>query len=105
MFDWLGPLLIVILLLIWILDYLGVLEVFGALLELIGAVVAAILRLATWLVRKIAAPKIAASNITASKITVSKPQPDGVRPEPPSLARGRPGYRARSGGSRTPPTD
>jgi hypothetical protein len=57
MFEWMTTILFGILLLIWILDYLGLLDAFGALFELIGAVVAAILRLATWLVRKIAAPR------------------------------------------------
>ena len=89
MFDWLIPILIVMALLIWILDYLGMLEVVGALLELIGAVVAAILRLATWLVRKIAPSR-----------DVSPDQHRSPSPESP-----RPEYKARSRGSRRPRTD
>ena len=89
MFDWLIPILIVMALLIWILDYLGMLEVIGALLELIGAAVAAILRLATWLVRKIAPSR-----------DVSLDQPRLQSPESP-----RPEYKARWRGSRRPRTD
>ena len=89
MFDWLIPILIVIALLIWILDYLGMFEVVGALLELIGAAVAAILRLATSLVRKIAPSR-----------DVSPDHPRSPSPESP-----RSGYKARWRGSRRPPTD
>jgi hypothetical protein len=53
MFDWLIPLLIVGLLLLWILDYLGMLEVVGAFLELIGAVIAGAIRLVTYLIRRL----------------------------------------------------
>ena len=42
MFEWLMPLLIAVLLLIWILDYLGLLEVVSAVLGLIGAVIAGV---------------------------------------------------------------
>jgi hypothetical protein len=87
MFEWLTTILFVILLLIWILDHLGLLDVFAALFELIGTVVAAILRLATWLVRKIAAPRNA--NLPPSPSAESPPR----------------GYNARSRGSRRPLTD
>jgi hypothetical protein len=53
MFDWLIPLLIVGLLLLWILDYLGMLEVVSAFLELIGAVIAGAIRLVTYLIRRL----------------------------------------------------
>ncbi len=87
MFEWLSTILVVILLLIWILDYLGVLEVVSALLELIGALVAAILRLATWLIRRIAAPR------------------DPSLAPPPTPESPPRGYSARFRGSRRPPTD
>jgi hypothetical protein len=51
MFEWLIPILIVALLLLWILDYLGMLEVVGAVLELIGAVIAGVAKLAAYLIR------------------------------------------------------
>jgi chromate transport protein ChrA len=57
MFDSLTTFLVVILLIVWILDTLGVLEIFSALLELVSAVAAAILLLAAWAVRRIAAPR------------------------------------------------
>lgn len=53
MFDWLIPLLIVAVLLVWILDYLGMLEVVGAVFGLIGAVIAGVVRLATCLIRRL----------------------------------------------------
>jgi hypothetical protein len=53
MFDWLIPLLIVGLLLLWILDYLGMLEVVSAFLQLIGAVIAGAIRLVTYLIRRL----------------------------------------------------
>ena len=89
MFDWLIPLLIAIALLIWILDYLGMLEVVSALLELIGAAVAALLRLATWLVRKIAPSR------SVSPDQSRLPSPESPHPE----------YKARWRGSRRPRTD
>jgi hypothetical protein len=57
MSDSLTTFLVVILLIVWILDTLGVLEIFSALLELVSAVAAAILLLAAWAVRRIAAPR------------------------------------------------
>jgi hypothetical protein len=45
--------LIVALLLLWILDYLGMLEVAGAVLELIGAVIAGVVSLITYLIRRL----------------------------------------------------
>ena len=86
MFDTLTTFLAVILLIVWILDALGVLEIFSALFELVSAVVAAVLLLAAWAVRK----------VTAS----GKP----IAP-PPSPESQPPGYKARSRGSRRPPTD
>jgi chromate transport protein ChrA len=56
MFDWLIPLLIVAALPIWILDYLGLLEVVGAVFELIGAVIAGVVRLATYLIGRSTGP-------------------------------------------------
>jgi hypothetical protein len=53
MFEWLIPILIVALLLLWILDYLGMLEVVGAVLELIGAVIAGVAKLAAYLIRRL----------------------------------------------------
>ena len=58
MFDWLIPLLIVVALLIWILDYLGLLDAVEALLGLLGLLAAAVVgtvRLAVRLVRQLAA--------------------------------------------------
>ena len=57
MFDWLIPLLIVIALLIWILDYVGLLDAVEALLGLLGLLAAAVVgtgRLAVRLVRHLA---------------------------------------------------
>jgi len=54
MFDWLIPLLIVIALLIWILDYVGLLDAVEALFGLLGLLAAAVVgtgRLAVRLVR------------------------------------------------------
>ena len=53
MFEWLIPILIVALLLLWILDCLGMLEVVGAVLELIGAVIAGGVKFATYLIRRL----------------------------------------------------
>jgi len=58
MFDWLIPLLIVVALLIWILDYLGLLDAMEALLGLLGLLAAAVVgtvRLAVRLARQLAA--------------------------------------------------
>jgi hypothetical protein len=41
------------LLLLWILDYLGMLEVVSAFLELIGAVIAGAIRLVAYLIRRL----------------------------------------------------
>jgi len=87
MFDSLTTFLVVILLILWILDALGVLEIFSALLELVSAMVAAVLRLATWLVRKVAAPR-----------------DPGLTP-PPSPESPPRGCSARFRGSRRPPKD
>ena len=57
MFDSLTTFLVVILLIVWILDALGVLEIFSALFELVSAVVAAVLLLAAWAIRKVTAPR------------------------------------------------
>ena len=53
MFDWLIPLLIATVLLLWILDYLGMLEVVSAVFELVGAVIAGVVRLVAYLVRRL----------------------------------------------------
>ena len=86
MFDSLTTFLVVSLLILWILDALGVLEIFSALLELVSAMVAAVLRLATWLVRKVAAPR-----------------DPGLTPPSPELPPR--GCGARFRGSRRPPKD
>ena len=91
MFDSLAFLLFAILLVVWLLDYLGVIEIFSALLELIGAVIAAVLRLATMLIRKVAATR-PADNVSPGR-------------SPPSPAAPPRGYTARFRGSRRPPTD
>jgi hypothetical protein len=84
MFDSLTTFLVVILLVLWILDTLGVLELFSAVFELISAALAAMLLLAAWGIRK----------------TTHKPSP------PPPSPESRPrGCRAGSGGSRRPPSD
>ena len=55
MFDWLVPLLIVVLLLIKILDYFDMLDTVAALLRLFGAAIAGTARLAAFLIRKLVA--------------------------------------------------
>lgn len=89
MFDWLISLLIVILLLLWILDYLGLLDIVSTLVAGILAVIAGASTLVAFLLRKL---------IDAAGIS---PDP----PPPPSSGSRRPGYRPRSRGSRRPPTD
>ena len=89
MFDWLISLLIVFLLLIWILDYLDLLDGVSTLLRGIVAAIAGAAMLVAFLLRKL---------IVALGLS-----PD--RPRPPSSGSARPGYRGRSGGSRRPPTD
>jgi hypothetical protein len=84
MFDSLMTFLVVILLILWILDTLGVLEIFSALFELVSAVVAAVLLLAAWAIRKV-----------TRKANPPLPSPES-RPR---------GGRARSGVSRKPPSD
>jgi len=86
MFETLTTILVLLLLLIWALDALGVLEIFSALFELVSAVVAAVLLLAAWAVRK----------VTASR----KP----TLPPPSSESPFR-GGSAGPRGSRKPPTD
>jgi hypothetical protein len=87
MFDTLTTFLVVILLIVWILDTLGLLDIVSALFELVSAVVAAALLLAAWTVRK----------GTASR----SPNPPPRRP--PQTAR--PECISGSGGSRRPPSD
>ena len=89
MFDWLISLLIVVVLLLWILDYLGLLDIVSTLVAGIVAVIAGAAMLVAFLLRKL----IAALGIS----------PD--RPPPPSSGSARPGYRGRWGGSRRPPSD
>ena len=89
MFDWLISLLIVFLLLIWILDYLDLLDGVSTLLRGIVAALAGAATLVVFLLRKL----IAALGLSTD------------RPRPPSSGSARPGYRGRSGGSRRPPTD
>lgn len=86
MFDSLMTFVVVLLLLVWVLDALGVLELFSALFELGSAVVAGVLFLVTWAIRK--------------AIAARKPNPP--LPSPESRPRGG---RAGSGGSRKPPSD
>lgn len=57
MFETLTAVIAVLLLLVWVLDALGVLEIFSALFELLSAVVAAVLLLAAWAVRKLASSR------------------------------------------------
>jgi hypothetical protein len=89
MFDWLFSLLLVVLLLIWILDYLDLLDGVSTLLRGIVAAIAGAAMLVAFLLRKL----VAAIGLS----------PD--RPRPPSSGSARPGYRGRWGGSRKPPTD
>ena len=89
MFDWLISLLIVFLLLIWILDYLDLLDGVSTLLRGIVAALAGAATLVAFLLRKL----IAALGLSTD------------RPRPPSSGSARPGHRGRSGGSRRPPTD
>jgi len=55
MFDWLIPLLIVVLLLIKILDCLDMLDIVAALLRLNGAAIAGTAKLVVFLIRKLVA--------------------------------------------------
>ena len=89
MFDWLISLLVVVLLLCWILDYLGLLDIVSTLLAGILAIIAGVSTLVAFLIRKL----IAAIGLS----------PD--RPSPPSSESPHQGYRPRSRGSRRPPTD
>ena len=56
MFDRSIPLLIVPLLLLWILDHLGLLDVVGVVFELIVALIAGVVKLATYLIRGLGGP-------------------------------------------------
>ena len=91
MLDWLITLLIVVVLLIWVLDYLDMLEPVTAILRLIGVVITGVAVLATFLLRKL---------ITAGSLS-----PDRDCPRPRSSGSARPGYRGRPGGSRRPLSD
>ena len=55
MFDWLIPLLIVVLLLIKILDYLDMLDGVAAILRLVGVAIAGMAKLIAFLIRKLVA--------------------------------------------------
>ena len=79
MFDSLTTFLVVILLVLWILDALGVLEIFSALFELVSAVVAA----------------FCCGGWRSPSLSLRSPSPES-RPR---------GGRAGSGGSRRPPSD
>jgi len=89
MFDWLFSILFVILLLLWILDYLGLLDIVSTLLAGILVIIAGVSTLVAFLIRKL----VAAAGIS--------PDP----PPPPSAESPRREYRPRSRGSRRPPTD
>ena len=56
MLDWLIPILIAAVLLLWLLDFLGLLEVASAVLELIGAVMAGVVKLASHVIRRLIGP-------------------------------------------------
>lgn len=86
MFDSLMTFVVVLLLLVWILDALGVLELVSVLVELGTAVVTGVLFVVTWAVRKA---------IAARKSSPPLPSPES-RPR---------GGRAGSGVSRKPPSD
>ena len=78
MFDWLIPLLIVAILLIWILDYLGLLdflEVVAAVVSLIGAALVGTVKLLLRLVRHLAG----SSDSEASTPQSSSPQASSPR--------------------------
>jgi chromate transport protein ChrA len=87
MFNTLTTFLVVILLIVWILDTLGLLDIVSALFELVSAVVAAVLLLAAWTVRK----------VTASRKAIAPPH----RPRQPARPEGISGFR----GSRKPRSD
>ena len=91
MFDWLIPLLIVAILLIWILDYLGLLdflEVVAALVSLIGAALVGTVKLLVRLVRHLAGSSDSeASTPQSSSPQASSPRGSGRfnrRSQPPS---------------------
>ena len=84
MLDSVMTFVVLILIVLWILDALGVLELVSAVTELISAVVAAVLWLAAWAIRR----------------AIRKPIPPP--PSQESLPRGG---RAGPRGSRKPPTD
>ncbi|MBR1272184.1 hypothetical protein JQ629_32390 [Bradyrhizobium sp. AUGA SZCCT0222] len=56
MFDWLIPILIAAVLLLWLLDFLGLLEFVSAVLELIGAVISGVVKLASDVIRRLTGP-------------------------------------------------
>ncbi|MBR1246159.1 hypothetical protein JQ609_04345 [Bradyrhizobium sp. AUGA SZCCT0169] len=56
MFECLIPILIAAVLLLWLLDFLGVLEFVSAVLELIGAVISGVVKLATSVIRRLTGP-------------------------------------------------
>lgn len=107
MLDWLIPLFIVIVLLLWILDYLAVVDVVGGfarlivlavveIAKLVAPVVVWIAQLTTHLVRHLAR----SSN---SPSEASRPDAASLRSPPPSQQTGFRANRARWGGSRKRP--
>ena len=96
MFEWLIPLLVVIALLIWILDYLDMLEVATGLVALIVAAIVGIAKLTARLVRYFAG---------LSKPQSGAPSPDAalLKSPPPSPETGFQANRARGAGSRKRP--
>lgn len=108
MFEWLIPLVIVIVLLMWLLDYLEVVDVVGGFARLIVFVVVEIAKLVAvvvgWtvqltvhLVRHLARSSNSQSGASAPDASLRSP--------PPSQATGLRANRGRWGGSRKPPSD
>jgi chromate transport protein ChrA len=56
MFESLMPILLAAALLLWILDHLGMLDIVGAVFELIVAVITGVAKLATYLIRRSTEP-------------------------------------------------
>ena len=96
MFDWLISLLIVIALILFILDYIGVLEIVSALVSLIIGAIGLTVKLLIWLYRRF-------SGVNSQKSQGQDQLGDQLK-SPSAVWRGR-GDRRQSAGSRRPRSD
>lgn len=92
MFDWLIPLLIVIILILYILDYLGVIEIVQAFVSLTVGAIGLTVKLLVWLYRRF------------FRTSPAKSQGQDQINSPSAVWRGR-GDRMRSAVSRKPRSD